>query len=177
MKKWLTGFLVNLYLVQVFLVLLFFHLWEYPLMYFLLGLFLLSVILSVVLFIINIVCAVRILISALMNQDKVNKFPTIAAYKLGLIPFFIINFVLWLIFAGATANPFLFLLWIIIPVGIIYTYMVLLGTSCYSISQIVILCKKGILTKKQSIFHIILQLFFLADIFDCLYLCLKFRKR
>lgn len=100
------------------------------------------------------------------KQQSVNR--TILIVKLALIPFFIINFSIWAVFFG------MFLLTpggiiidiILVPMGIGFTYVILLATSTYSISLLFTLYKNSILTRKQFILHSVFQLIFVADVID-----------
>ena len=117
--------------------------------------FFVFVALSIVLVVINIVSAV---ISLKRNPEcEARKpFKAVLLFKLGLVPFFIIHFLLWGISMGGTANPFLLALWALLPfIFISYAYLVLLSTSSYSVMQIIKIYRNGTLTKKKCAFHII----------------------
>ena len=78
---------------------------------------------------------------------------------------------------GGTANPFLMILWFVIPfLFLFYAYLVLFSTSSYLIVQILKLRKNGALTKGQCILHIMMQLLFFIDVVDSVYLFFKYRK-
>ena len=78
---------------------------------------------------------------------------------------------------GGTANPFLMILWFVIPfLFLFYAYLVLFSTSSYLIVQILKLRKNGTLTKGQCILHIMMQLLFFIDVVDSVYLFFKYRK-
>ena len=99
-----------------------------------------------------------------------HSFRTLMIFKLALIPFLILNFSMWAIFALGSFNPFMMFLWIFIPVGIAYTYMALLVSSSYVIVKILDFKRRGILSNRQCALHIFLQLIFVTDVFDSIYL-------
>ena len=124
---------------------------------------------SVVLAVINIVAAVRLQYKA-EEIEISNVFRDILRYKLGLIPFFVINYALWAFAVGVTFNPFLMALWLFIPYGVTFAFLIMAATSAYLISYLFLLAKRGIITLKQRNTHAILQLIFIADVFDTIYL-------
>lgn len=139
--------------------------------YFLIALFVFSVIFMIA----NIVNAFLGLRRT--NRIKKSSLGAIMGFKLAFIPFFVLHFYWFLIAMGATANPFLFVLWFIFPfLFLFYAFMVLFSTSSYLIVQIKKLGKSGVLTKKQCALHIIMQLLFFADVIDSVYLFIKYRK-
>lgn len=133
------------------------------------------ILLTVVLIVINIAAAFSE--SGRSHNAKKSSLGIIMGFKLALIPFFICHVFWFILMMGATANPFLFVLWLVIPfIFIFYSYMVLLATSSYSIVQIYRMGKAGTLAKGQCVFHIIMQLLFFADVIDAVYLFFKYRK-
>jgi hypothetical protein len=93
--------------------------------------------------------------------------------KLSLIPFWILNFIISSIIMlgfimGTRGMGIIFL-----PIPVFFAYMILLITSCYSIFYINLL-NKNIKIKKYFM-HIILQLCFVLDIIDILYLIKKYK--
>ena len=102
---------------------------------------------------------------------------TIMGFKLAFIPFFISHSYWFILAMGGTANPFLMILWFVIPfLFLFYAYLVLFSTSSYLIVQILKLRKNGTLTKGQCILHIMMQLLFFIDVVDSVYLFFKYRK-
>ncbi|MDR1131063.1 MAG: hypothetical protein LBL15_01415 [Oscillospiraceae bacterium] len=181
MKKNLSALLAALYLVQIFLVLTFKFMPESvtadyqipPLAYFLFGFLLLSVVLAVI----NIIRGIKAYMASLYHVGMNDSFGTILAFKIGLVPFFLINFVLWaVVFVIGAFNPFMMFLWIFIPFGIGYTYLMLLATSAYTIPHIIRLKRGGHLTKRQCVFHVVLQLLFVTDVIDSIIFYSKYRK-
>jgi len=180
MKKGLqAAFTVNLYLVQVFVVLTYIFMpkpittdYQIPVIaYILVALLLLSVVLAVC----NIVCAIKN--DKRMASGQAAAFRSVLGFKLALIPFFIIHFVMWLIFALGSFNPFMMFLWILIPIGIGYAYIALLVTSAYAITGIIALGRQGVITKRQAPLHIVLQLIFVLDVIDGIYLARLIKRR
>lgn len=181
-KKLLFLFLINVYVIQFLLLYILFPLLRLfglnytPVAaskYFLIALFLLSF----VLIIINIITA---FLGLRRSDSSIKKIPlgVIMGIKLALIPFYICHAFWFLLMMGGTANPFLFVLWFIIPfLFVFYAYLVLLTTSSYLIVQVVKMYKRGVLTKGQCILHIMMQLFFFADVIDSVYLFFKYNDR
>lgn len=174
--------LINIYIIQFLLLyilspfLRFIEFTNIPLSsskYLLIALFLLSF----VFIIINIVTA----FTGLKQTDsniKNNILGFIMRLKLVFIPFFITHAFYFLVIMGGTANPFLYILWFILPfLFLFYAYLILLTTSSYLIVQIIKMGKSGMLTKGQCVLHIIMQLLFFADVIDSVYLFVKYRKR
>jgi uncharacterized membrane protein YfcA len=96
--------------------------------------------------------------------------------KFGLIPFWTINFLCYFIISCViipVGHGFGFL---IVPLFIFCSYTVLVVTSIFSIMYILKLKADKILTKKESIIHIILQLCFVLDIIGMIYLIKKCSK-
>jgi len=90
--------------------------------------------------------------------------------KMGIIPYWVINFICYipisaiLLIAG---HGFGF---IIVPIFIFASYTVLILTSIFTIVYLKLLRKNNIIMKNQFIIHTILQLFFVIDIIDTIYL-------
>lgn len=180
-KKLLFIFLVTVYLIQFLLLYILSPFLRFigsnntPLSaskYFLIALF----VLSFVLIIINIVTAFLGLKPSNSNMKK-NSLGVIMGFKLVLIPFFVSHAFWFVLMMGGTANPFLLVLWFVIPfLFLFYAYIVLLTTSSYLIVQIIKMGKSGTLTKGQCALHIIMQLLFFTDVIDSVYLFFKYRK-
>lgn len=181
MKKWMIFFVVDLYLLPIFLCFTFIFMpkpittdTQFPVLaYFLIAFFLLSFLLGFV----NIVHAVAMRKNVNLRKKKINIPKIILVFKLCLVPFFMLNFILWSIFALGCYSLFMIFLWVFIPFGIAYTYILLLVTSAYSISQIIVWNQNGILTKKQCVKYIILQLLFVIDVIAYIILYRKYGKK
>jgi hypothetical protein len=99
--------------------------------------------------------------------------------KILIIPFWIINFFAWaliifgLVFALRGGTGLIIGAFILI-IGISFSYIVLLLTSTYSIFFIKSLYKIKII--KNHVLHIILQLCFILDIVDILWLNKKYKE-
>lgn len=102
------------------------------------------------------------------------------AIKLGAIPYFILNFIffvlLFLLFAAATRGimlvtpmPLLFLL------PIFFTYLSVIFTSSYGIGYTAILYKEQKLKSGKLVIHILLQLCFVMDVLDTIVLLRKYK--
>ena len=96
--------------------------------------------------------------------------------KLGLIPFWIINFICYLpisIILILVGHGFGF---IIVPIFISASYMVLILTSIFSIAYLKNLHKNRKIEFKKFIIHSILQLIFVIDIIDIIIILKKYGK-
>jgi hypothetical protein len=96
--------------------------------------------------------------------------------KIGLIPFWIINFICYFpisVFLLVVGHGFGFL---IVPIFIFLSYIVLLLTSIFSILYLLNLKKNNIIVNKQFIIHSILQLLFVVDIIDTVNIIKKWGK-
>lgn len=70
-----------------------------------------------------------------LYAEQVCPYSLTMAVKLALVPFFIINFVIWALFVIGSLNPFL--IWalpVIICVSVFFTYVLMLGTSVHNIA-------------------------------------------
>lgn len=128
-----------------------------------------SLIIAFILACLNIISAIygtKSLRTDLEKQQSINR--TILIVKLALIPFFNFNTAIWTTLAGMflLTPGGIFLELIIVPLGIGFTYAILLATSSYSISLLYTLYKNDTITRKQFILHTIFQLIFAADIID-----------
>jgi hypothetical protein len=108
------------------------------------------------------------------NKEKLNKLMRVI--KFGSIPFWIINFII-LVIAGifgivATRGAGI----IFLPILVLLTYILFLGTSVFSIAYIKLLYQEGEIVSIHKILHIILQLCFVLDIVDIIYLKIKLNK-
>jgi hypothetical protein len=109
------------------------------------------------------------------NQfDKIYKYTKIV--KLSIIPFWIINIVAYF----GVMQFFVLLMWgmavLIVPIIVFISYLVLVSTSIYSISYIIVLKRNNKLTKKQFIINILFQLCFILDIIGLIYLLKLIKK-
>ncbi|MGL4771928.1 MAG: hypothetical protein ACRC2K_00035 [Clostridium sp.] len=97
--------------------------------------------------------------------------------KLGTVPFFILNFLLWAF--GTFISTLFPILNIVLPIdtnaGLILIYSVLIITSCHSIISIYRLYREGIISKIGLIIYSILQCMFVVDVIS--YIILFFTKR
>lgn len=91
--------------------------------------------------------------------------------KLLTIPFFVINFVFW---TCIMAIPFASLIvMLFLPVILLLTFMVLLVTSAYSVSMIILYSRAKMFTTTATVINIILQFIYVVDVFDAIYLVFK----
>jgi len=110
------------------------------------------------------------------NNNSEILFKKMKRLKIGLIPFWIINFICYIPISAillVAGHGFGF---IIVPIFIFLSYTVLIFTSIFSIVYLKLLRRNEIITKKQFIIHTILQLFFILDVIDTLYILKILRK-
>ncbi len=107
-------------------------------------------------------------------QSKYLPFKTVMLYKLCLIPFYIVNFVCWMI--GSMVFHLSFVVLPMLPFVIAYTYFTMIGTSVHIIVKLIDLRKNNKITTKQLIIHFILQITFTLDVLDSIYLTIKRKK-
>jgi hypothetical protein len=112
-----------------------------------------------------------------IRELEINKLKKISEdIKFKSIPFWIINFLVLLFLTISAVVGTKGILIFIIPISILFTYIILLGTSVFSISYIILLYKNNNILLIQLIFHVILQLCFVFDIIDMFYLRLRIKK-
>ncbi|MDR0858276.1 MAG: hypothetical protein LBN97_04525, partial [Oscillospiraceae bacterium] len=93
-------------------------------------------------------------------------FRRVLLFKLLTLPFFAVNFAVWLL--GSMVFHIALFIWPLIPVIIAYTYMVMLGTSVHNIAKLARLRKDKRITTKQCVKHTIFQLIFVLDVIDAI---------
>ena len=106
-----------------------------------------------------------------MARSKCLSFKAVMGFKLCLIPFYIVNFICWLI--GSMVFHIALVIWPLIPFIIAYTYFTMLGTSVHIIVNLLSLRRNKVITTKQFVTHCILQLVFILDVIDSIYLAIK----
>ncbi len=133
---------------------------------------------SVVFMIVNVVYAI---VEGIVKAGKNNviKGNAIAVFiiKLVLIPFYILNFGIWLLITmGFLVVPGLQIFLGIIAVAVVWTYGVLLSTSVYGSFVIGNLCKNKKIPVSVAVILIILQFIFVTDIISYMIFYLVKRK-
>jgi len=118
------------------------------------------------------------------QEAKVVPLKTLMWVKLTLAPFVSLTVLIWLSAPLMTLYPMTIMVtgWFFVPavlvswVAVFFIYIIQLATSGYEIHRIIILGKSGALSKKRCVKHIILQLIFIADVADAVYLYKKHGK-
>ncbi len=173
MKKLLTVLVVFVYMVPLSLFLTFYQIFTKGMKDSLeLAIFTIPLLLMIAVCILVAVNIVEAVHSIIRVQDL--SFRTVMIFKLSLIPFYIVNFVCWMI--ASMVFHIAIIIWPMIPFIIAYTYFTLLGTSAYTIAKLFTLRKSKIITTKQFVIHCILQIIFTADVIDIIYLAIKQKK-
>ena len=125
------------------------------------------------------VCAAIVanIIAAFISFIRSNclSFKAVMIFKLSLIPFYVINFVIWLI--GSMVFHIALFVWTFLPIVIAYTYFTIYGTSAHIIARLLYLRRNNIITTKQFVIHFILQIMFVLDIIDSIYLTVKYKGK
>lgn len=125
---------------------------------------------------------VRQAINIYQRQDQGLLRSAMKRIKLGAIPFFVLNFFLCLLVAflifGISRGFAIFVPWVWLWVmsAIIITYAITAGTSVYGILFARTLNKDGLITTGSMVKHIILQLIFVLDMVDTIFLLRDSRK-
>jgi len=171
-KKLLTSLVISVYFVPVALVLAFYLIAALPKYTYqpeALGFFAIPIIFMLI------VCALVIAnikgaVSAATRSQSLS-FRIVLNFKLCLIPFYIVNFICWLI-SSMVFHLALFVL-PLLPFVTAYTYITMIGTSAHVIAKLFTLYRNNDITKKQFVIHCILQLIFILDVFDNIYLAAK----
>jgi len=120
----------------------------------------------------NIVYSIKLAIRT-QNLPKVrNDMRKIMLFiKLLSIPFFLINFTIWTGLVGMLSIfPGGFVIWVFVPVMVFLTFIILLVTSSFSISTVILYGRSKLLNKPEVFIHILLQLVFVIDVFDAIFL-------
>ena len=98
--------------------------------------------------------------------------------KLSVIPFFVLNFMLWTgLFGTFILFPGGIFLLALVPIIVFLTFTVLLVTSSSTISVLVFSYRSKQIDMNKLIVHIVLQLIFMVDVIDSIYLYKKLRIR
>lgn len=85
--------------------------------------------------------------------------------KLGSIPYFVVNFLFFVIMTAAFGNPFLFVLMPAVALtGMVIAAMALVTTSSYTITTYLVARYRKMITTKSCIFLILTQCIFVLDI-------------
>jgi hypothetical protein len=130
-------------------------------------------------FVIFLILSIRNIIytNKLLKRSEIDKLKKLTEFiKFGAIPFWIINFILLSLFTIAIVMGTRGIGIVIIPVPILITYIILLGTSIFSIPYIKLLYRIKKIGFKQMVIHIILQLCFVWDVIGILYLKINNKK-
>ncbi|MBK1813191.1 hypothetical protein JHL18_21445 [Clostridium sp. YIM B02505] len=114
----------------------------------------------------------------LKNGDYTSMRKNMKALKFGVIPYFVINFIiyvlLFLLFFAASRGLFIFTpipLLLLIPV--FFAYLTVIFTASYGIGFSLILYKEKRIKTGKLVLHILLQLCFVLDVIDTIVLLAK----
>lgn len=142
------------------------------------------VVLIIISGIFNFIIAVTNVINSITlfkNSDHVSLRQNMKILKFGLIPYFVINFVLYLfiflILFAASRGIIIFSpipLFFIIP--IFFTYLAVLFTSFYGIGYVLILWKENRIKNSCLVIHVLLQLCFVLDVISTIILLAKYKN-
>lgn len=125
--------------------------------------------------IISVIIIISIIIDFKKNKTKV-LYKKMKRVKIGLIPFWIMNFICYipisfvLIVIGHGLGFF------IVPFFVLGSYIVLLLSSLFSIAYLFNLRRNHVISTKKAMIHSIMQLFFVIDIIDTIYIIRKLNK-
>jgi hypothetical protein len=117
----------------------------------------------------KVVIVINIFIAVLRYRDRDGEGvrANMRRLKLSLIPYWIINFV-WIVAASLTTA---FMGGLVLGLALLLSsYLYLASTSCYSLAYLGVLYRNNRITGARCIVHAVLQLCFVLDIIDTLYL-------
>ena len=101
-------------------------------------------------------------------------FKAVLTAKLCLIPFYVLNFVVWGI--GASVFHTAFFVLPMLPFIIAYTWWTMLGTSAHAIAKLAAMRRDGTIDMPHFVILVLMQLTFVADVVGCVYLVRKEQK-
>lgn len=170
MKKLLTILVVSVYFVPVSFFLTSYQIFTQetvnPAIFIAYAIPLILMLGACILVVLNMVSAINSIV-----QSRCLSFRTVMIFKLCLVPFYIINFICWMI--ASMVFHIALVTWPMIPFIIAYTYFTMLGTSVYVITNLFTLRQCNTITKRQFMIHSLLQLVFTVDVIDSIYLAIK----
>lgn len=162
MKKLLAYFTASIYVYLISVILFIFKNEIAP--QYTLGIAAITLVVSLILLIINV-------IMVFITNKKDLDVKLILTFKLIQVPFFILNFLIWcILFVATMFNPLIIVFIFAVILGIIFAFCVMMSTSIYTIAYI--LHNKV----EHKMLHTILQLIFIFDVIDCIYLYKKYHE-
>lgn len=173
MKKILIAYVIFVYFVPISLFLTFYLIFTKQLQdSYILGTFAIPILFMIMvsaLTVVNILIAVSSVV-----RSRYLSFRLVMIFKLFLIPFYIVNFICWMI--GSMVFHLSLVVWPMLPFIVAYTYFTMLGTSAHIIAILFNLRQNKLITTKQFFTHCLLQLIFTLDVLDSIYLTIKRKK-
>jgi hypothetical protein len=127
----------------------------------------------------NIIMSIISAFGSIINKNSLNSMINRMLFlKLSVIPFFILNFMLWTgLFGTLILFPGGIFLLALAPIIVLLTFTVLLVTSSSTISVLVYCYRAKQIDISKLIVHIVLQLIFVVDVIDSIYLYKILRKK
>lgn len=106
-----------------------------------------------------------------------NVYKNTMIFKIALVPFFVIHFVLCMLMLLGFINPFLLpYLFVVVPVGIFLTYAAMFVTSAYNLGRMAYLIKSGQKTPFELAVYIVFHFIFVLDVVGAVMLYAKYGK-
>lgn len=103
---------------------------------------------------------------------------TMLMMKLGLIPFFLFGGLIMLFLMVLSIHPVLAVAgWISLPIAAAFGWLIMMGGSAWAITYALELRRAGFISTGECAAHVVLQLFFFADVVDAVVLFARGRKR
>lgn len=103
---------------------------------------------------------------------------TMLMMKLGLIPFFLFGGLIMLFLMVLSIHPVLAVAgWISLPIAAAFGWLIMMGGSAWAITYALELRRAGFISAGECAAHVVLQLFFFADVVDAVVLFARGRKR
>lgn len=126
----------------------------------------------------NIILSVRAIIQSENPEKSENQMRKIMLFvKLMSVPFFIFNFLRALLTFMPFGAVMAFGDLIFVPLAVFATYLLMIATSAFSIPVIAFYRKSKKIKTTEAAIHIILQLIFVIDVIDSIYLFIALSKK
>jgi hypothetical protein len=181
-RNTLVGLYASLFLVILLLVCLFWGLLDQEMGSWRQWLVIFALIISGVLNVISAIVNIKNAYQLCKNSDTITLRKYMKRLKLGAIPYFILNFVffllLFLLFFAASRGIFIFTpIPMLFLIPIFFTYLAVLFTSPYAIGFAVVLSNENKMKTGKLVIHILLQLCFVLDVVDTIVLLKKYKPQ
>jgi len=112
------------------------------------------------------------------KAPRPNTFKTVMAFKIALVPYYVLNFAVCCVFAVCAVVPALFIIVTAAMVAaVVFTYFTVVSTSLHNVAFIWHMYKCGSITFLQTAAHVVLHFIFIADVIDAIFLYMNYSKK